>query len=69
MINIVLTYILLYSYMYILNIVLIYILLYRPDQFNFREHGFFSTFEESIGREKKENKKKSPIFCVGFEYQ
>ena len=30
---------------------------------------FFSKFEGSVGREKKENKKKSPIFCVGFDYQ
>ena len=41
----------------------------RPDQFNFREHGFFSNFEGSVGRKKKENKKKSPIFCIGFDYQ
>ena len=41
----------------------------RPDQFNFREHGFFSKFEGLVGRKKKENKKKSPIFCVGFDYQ
>ena len=40
-----------------------------PDQFNFREHGFFSNFEGSVGQKKKENKKKSPIFCVGFDYQ
>ena len=40
----------------------------RPDQFNFREHGFFSKFEGSVGRKKKENKKKSPIFCIGFDY-
>ena len=23
----------------------------------------------SVGRKKKENKKKSPIFCVGFDYR
>ena len=27
--------------------------LFRPDQFNFREHRFFSKFEGSVGREKK----------------
>ena len=42
----------------------------RSDQLDFREHGFFSKFEGSVGRsEKEENKKKSPIFCVGFDYQ
>ena len=34
-----------------------------------REHGFFSKFEGSVGGKKEENKKKSPIFCVGFDYQ
>ena len=34
----------------------------RPDQLNFRERGFFSTFEGSVGREKKENKKKIANF-------
>ena len=42
--------------------------LVRPDQFNFRVHGFFSKFEGSVGRKKSENKKKSPIFCIGFNY-
>ena len=41
----------------------------RPDQFNFWEHRFFSKFEGSVGQKKKENKKKSPIFCIGFDYQ
>ena len=39
----------------------------RPDQFNFQEHGFFPKFEGSV--RKKETKKKSPIFCIGFDYQ
>ena len=28
----------------------------RPDQFNFREHGFFSKFEGSVGRSEKKGK-------------
>ena len=38
----------------------------RPDQFNFREHGFFSKFEGSVGLEKKENKKKSQCFALAL---
>ena len=31
---------------------------------------FFQNLKgRSVGREKKENKKKSPIFCVGFGYR
>ena len=48
---------------------MIFFIIFRPDQFNVREHGFFSKFEGSVGRKKKENKKKSPIFCIGFDYQ
>ena len=36
----------------------------RPNQFNFREHGFFSKFVGSVGRKKKKNKKKNPQFFV-----
>ena len=41
----------------------------RPDQFKFWEHRFFLKFEGSVGQKKKENKKNSPIFCIGFDYQ
>ena len=39
----------------------------RPDQFNFREHGFFfqNLKGQSVGKKRK-IKKKSAIFCVGF---
>ena len=30
---------------------------------------FFSKFEGSVGRKKRKIKKKSPIFCIGFDYQ
>ena len=38
----------------------------RPDQFNFREHGFFSKFEGSVGRKKKENKKNPQFFALAL---
>ena len=38
----------------------------RPDQFNFREHQFFSKFEGSVGRKKKENKKNPKFFALAL---
>ena len=38
----------------------------RPDQFNFRKHGFFSKFAGSVGRKKKENKKNAQFFALAL---
>ena len=38
----------------------------RPDQFDFWEHGFFSKFEGSVGRGKKENKKNLQFFALAL---
>ena len=40
--------------------------LIRPDQFNFWEHGFFSKFEGSVSRKKKENKKNLQFFVLAL---
>ena len=38
----------------------------RPDQFNFREHGFFSKFEMSVGRKKRKIKKIPQFFALAL---
>ena len=56
-------------FIFVLNYVCLFYMYLRPDQFDFREHGFFSKFEGPVSRKKRKIKKNPQFFCVGFEYQ